>query len=175
MKEDPDWAEVCGTTGALGKSIIVCSDEISHTKHNRAYWTNIDVPEDWRDGLRPRDLNTCMDPGRTAQTYPACGKDCVRPLGASWMDCPEGPVANMGRPVLVNGQTKDEAQHVRPHEAEQLMGMDAGTTEGPGITTKNRKFNRLKAVGGGLDINVTSMLLKHMKPRSVQAFTSRLI
>ena len=35
---------------------------------------------------------------------------------------------------MANDQTKDEAQHVRPHEADQLMGMDAGTTEGPGIT-----------------------------------------
>ena len=163
MKED--WAEVCD---ALGKPIIVCADEISHTKRNRAYWTNIDVPEDWRDGLSPRDPDTCMDPGRTVQTYPAFGKDCVRPLGASWSDGPEGPVANTGRPLLVNDQTKDEAQHVRPHEAEKLMGMDAGTTAGPGITAKQR----LQAIGGGWDINVTSVLLQHLKPRSVQAYTS---
>ena len=108
-----------------------------------------------------------MDPGRTVQTYPAFGKDCVRPLGASWSDGPEGPVANTGRPLLVNDQTKDEAQHVRPHEAEKLMGMDAGTTAGPGITAKQR----LQAIGGGWDINVTSVLLQHMKPRSVQAYT----
>ena len=31
MKED--WAEACD---ALGKTIIVCSDKISHTKRNRA-------------------------------------------------------------------------------------------------------------------------------------------
>ena len=48
------------------------------------------------------------------------------------------------------------------------MGMDAGTTDGPGISAKNR----LKAIGGGWDINVTSMLLKHLKPRSVQAYTA---
>ena len=47
---------------ALGKPIIVCADEISYTKRNLAYWTNIDVPEDWRDGLSPRDPDTCMDP-----------------------------------------------------------------------------------------------------------------
>ena len=109
-----------------------------------------------------------MDPGRTVQTYPAFGKDCVRPLGASWSDGPEVPVASTGRPLLVNDQTRDEAQHVRPHEAEQLMGMDAGTTAGPGITAKNR----LQAIGGGWDINVTLMLLKHLKPRLVQAYTS---
>ena len=144
-------------------------NEISHTKRNRAYWTNIDVPEDWHDGLRRRDPDTCMDPGRTVQTYPAFGKDCVRPLGASWSDGPEGPVANTGRPLLVNDQTKDEAQHVQPHEAEKLMGMDAGTTAGPGITAKQR----LQAIGGGWDINVTSVPLQHLKPRSVQAYTSR--
>ena len=48
------------------------------------------------------------------------------------------------------------------------MGMDAETTAGPGITAKQR----LQAIGGGWDINVTSMLLKHLKPRSVQAYTS---
>ena len=84
MKED--WAEVRDT---LGKPIIVCSDEISHTKRNRAYWTNIDVPEDWREGLRPRDPDTCMGHGRTVQTYPAFVKDCVRPLSASWSDGPD--------------------------------------------------------------------------------------
>ena len=63
MKDD--WAEVCD---ALGQPIIVCSDEIRHTKRNRAYWTNIDVPEDWRQELRPRDPDTCMDPGRTVQS-----------------------------------------------------------------------------------------------------------
>ena len=115
--------------------------------------TLISHAEDWREGLRPRDPDTCMDPGRTVQTYPASGKDYVRPLGASWSDGPEGPVANTRRPLLVNDQTRDEAQHVRPHEAEQLMGMDAGTTDGPspGISAKNR----LKAIGGGWDINVT--------------------
>ena len=45
------------------------------------------------------------------------------------------------------------------------MGMDAGTTAGPGITAKQR----LQAIGGGWDINVTSVLLKHLKPRSVHA------
>ena len=123
---------------ALGKPIIVCADEISYTKRNRTYWTNVDVPEDWREGLSPRDPDTCMDPGRAVQTYPAFGKDCVGPLGASWPEGPEGPVANTGRPLLVNDQTRDAAQHVRPHEAEQLMGMDAGTTDGPGISAKNR-------------------------------------
>ena len=68
----------------------------------------------------------------------------------------------------MNDQTKDEAQHVRPHEAEKLMGMDAGTTAGPGITAKQR----LQAIGGGWDINVTSALLQHLKPRSVKAYTS---
>ena len=84
------------------------------------------------------------------------------------MDGPEGSVANTGRPVLVNDKTKDEARHVRPHEADQLMGMDAGTTEGLGISAKNR----LKSIGGGRGANVTSMLLKHLTPRSVQAYTS---
>ena len=105
--------------------------------------------------------------GPWTHCHPAFGKDCVRPLGASWSDGPEGPVANTGRPLLVNDQTKDEAQHVRPHEAEKLMGMDAGTTDGPGITAKQR----LQAIGGGWDINVTSVLLKHLKPHSVQAYT----
>ena len=47
------------------------------------------------------------------------------------------------------------------------MGMDAGTTAGPGITAKQQ----LQAIGGGHDINITLVLLQHMKPRSVQAYT----
>ena len=46
--------------------------------------------------------------------------------------------------------------------------MEPGTTDGPGITAKNR----LKAIGGGWDINVTSVLLKHLKPRSVEAYAA---
>ena len=96
--------------------IRVSADEISFTKRNRACWTNIDVPAEWRDGLRPLDADTCMDPGRTIQTYLSYGKTCVRPLGASWRDGSDGtPIANTGKPLLVTDQTKDEAQHVRPH------------------------------------------------------------
>ena len=47
------------------------------------------------------------------------------------------------------------------------MGMDAGTTAGPGITAKQR----LQAIGGGWGINITSVLLKHLKPCLVQAYT----
>ena len=93
----------------------MCSDEISRTKRNRAYWINNDVPEDWCDGLRSMDPDTYMDPGCTVQTYPGYGKDCVRPLGASWSDDPVGPVTNTCKPLLVNDQTNDEAHHVRPH------------------------------------------------------------
>ena len=86
-----------------------------------------------------------MDPGCTVQTYLAFGEDCVRSLGASCSDGSEGPVANTGRPLLANDQTKDEAQLIQPHEAEQLMGTDADTPEGPGITANTR----LRATGGG--------------------------
>ena len=126
-----------------------------------------DWDEVWREGLTPRNPDTCMDPGRTVLTYPAFGKDCVSPLGESWSDGPEDPVANTGQPLLVNDQAGDETHHVRPHEADQLMGIDAGTTAGPGITANHQ----LQAIGGGWDINVTSVLLKHLKPRSVQAYT----
>ena len=42
------------------KPIIVCSDEISHTKRRRAHRTNIDVPDGWRGGIRPRDHRTTL-------------------------------------------------------------------------------------------------------------------
>ena len=48
------------------------------------------------------------------------------------------------------------------------MGMDAGTTDGSSISAKSR----LRAIGGGWDINDTSIALKHLKPRSVLAYTS---
>ena len=80
-----------------------------------------------------------------------------RPIGASWEGDPSNPTAATNAPVLVYDDAADEPVQLRAHEAEQLMGMKAGTTEGEGIAA----IDRLRCIGAGWDIRVTSMLLKH--------------
>ena len=60
------------------------------------------------------------------QKYVAGQRLCVRPLGASWTGDDEVPVASTGRPLLVIDESQEELQHVRPEEAERLMGMGMG-------------------------------------------------
>ena len=91
---------------------------------------------------------------RKVETYKAYGKDCVRPVGKSWIGPAEDPVADTRLPVL----TKDK-QHIMPEEGEGLMGMRVGCTDAPGVTARDR----LKCIGNGWDVIVTSMLLCHCK------------
>ena len=133
MKED--WKEVCD---ALGKPYIINSQDHSYTCRKRAFWTNIPLPDDFKQGHEPKDSNDCLDPGRKIQKMPSRGRLCTLPLGASWKGDPEGPVASTNRPVLIIDENHDEPQHVRPEEAEQLHGMPRGTTAGDGISAITR-------------------------------------
>ena len=55
----------------------------------------------------PLSPDKCMDPGRTLQTYTAYGIQCVRPIGGSWTGDPDHPVADTGKPVLVDDEMHD--------------------------------------------------------------------
>jgi hypothetical protein len=148
------WDEVCA---ALGPPLIVNSQDFSYTKRNRVYWHNFSmlqaVPAPW-----PRmDPNECMDTGRKLQTYTVYGRECVRPIGKSWTGDPNSLVADTSLPVLVDDDAFSCDQHLRPREAEHLMGMPSDCTAGNGVTA----MDRLKAIGNGWDLNVTSMLLSH--------------
>ena len=129
------WAEVCE---ALGKPLIVSSDKVSYTRRRRAYWTNFMIPDGWASGLSPLDANTVLDEGRRAQKHVSTKGLYCKPIGASWKGMPSNPEASTGAPFLVIDEAFDEPQHIRVEEAEQLMGMERGTTEGEGLTALDR-------------------------------------
>ena len=149
-----DWKEVCD---ALGTPIIITSHDYSYTKRRRAYWTNIPIPENFTEGYSPKDPNDCLDPGRKVQKYYASGRMCVRPLGGSWQGDPEHPEAATNKPLLLIDEQHDAPQHVRPEEAEQLMGLPVGCTAGRGVSAKER----LEGIGDGWDFRTTIMLNRY--------------
>ena len=109
-----DWAEVCD---ALGKPHIITAYDHSFTKRRRAYWTNITLPSNFKDGWPPLDPQECMGAGRKIQRYAAHGRMCVRPLGASWEGDDFAPTAATGKPLLVIDEQHDDPQQIRPEEA----------------------------------------------------------
>ena len=56
----------------------------------------------------------------------------------------------------------DKPTDVFPEEAEQLMGMEKGTTAGEGITN----IDRLRCIGAGWDINASGR-----RPPVIHTFT----
>ena len=78
-------------------------------------------------------------------TYRACGRDCVRPIGKSWIGPPDRPVADTRLPVKVKDRPFQKEQDLLPEEAEGLMGMEVGCTAAPGVTARDR----LKCIGNG--------------------------
>ena len=73
-------------------------------------------------------------------------------------------MANTRVPVLVCDEKFSDMQQLRPHEAEKLMGMPAGITDGPGITAKQR----LICIGLGWDLNVSKMFFVHLRAHLVK-------
>jgi hypothetical protein len=114
------------------------------------------------------DPNRCMEGGRTVQRYTAYGRECVRPIGKSWRGDPDSPVADTRLPVLVDDELFNEPQQLKPVEAERLMGMPAGCTAAPDISAKDR----LKAIGNGWDVIITTLLLAHSQVANLQPFVS---
>ena len=163
MKED--WSEVCG---ALGKPLVITASDYSTTKRRRAYWTNIEIPETFADGIPPLDPDDYMNPGRRVERYWAQGKLCTRPLGASWKGDDMYPEAASNRKLMVVDAEFDELQEIMPEEAERLHGIPEGRTAGMGITPKMR----LRCIGGGWDLNITRMLLTQWQQPSLEAMVT---
>ena len=161
-----DWDEVCS---ALGVPILVNAQDYSRTKRNRAYWHNfsnaVNLPPATHPPLNPND---CMGPGREFRTYISRGRECVLPTGASWIGPKNNPRADTKLPVLVKDERYAEDQHLNPEEAEGLMAMDIGCTAAPGVSARDR----LRCIGNGWDIIVTTMLLSHCKLANLQGVTS---
>ena len=93
-----DWKEVCD---ALGTPVMVDAHDHSFTKRRRAYWTNIVLPANWKEGHGPKDPNTVLNPGHRVQKYYASGRMCTRPLGASWKGDENTPHAATNRPLVI--------------------------------------------------------------------------
>ena len=152
------WLEVCKALGDPAQ--IVSHDYDSYTKRNRSYWHNFEALR--TEGLPPksyRDPNECMEPGRTIVTYTAYGRECVRPIGASWKGPSESPYADTQKAVKVKDEKFKELQELYPIEAERLMGLEPNSTAGNGVTAKQR----LIGIGDGWDVNITTMLLSYSK------------
>ena len=131
-----EWAEV---EQALGPAFIVDALDFSNTRRQRAYWTNIQLPTDFAKHPKPLNPDECMDAGRKVYRYEQDdGRHYVRTIGKSWRGDPDSPVADTRLPVLVRDEQHEQPQHLRPHEAERLMGMPANITQGYGITAKQR-------------------------------------
>ena len=110
-----------------------------------------------------------MDPGRSVVQYQLAGKLYVRTIGASWKGDSDNPEANTRMPVLVVDSSCETPQHLRPEEAERLMGMPAGCTAGPNITAKQR----LSCIGNGWDLNVVKMFWDHYRLELLSRSRSR--
>ena len=142
---------------------VVDAHDHSYTRRRRAYWTNFALPDDYTaDFPRKSEPNECMDAGRTVHRVMNGGQLVVRTIGKSWRGDPSRPGADTLLPVLVDDRDFEKVQHLRPAEAERLMGMPTGCSAAPGITAKQR----LKGIGNGWDINVVTMFLKHIKPKA---------
>ena len=148
-----DWEEICN---ALGQPILIDAQLYSHTRRNRAYWSNFVSGRDLPPPRPKLDPNVCMVGNRTLiPQLSSDGHSYIRQIGGSWRGDPQHPYASTARPVLVFDPDHSKPQHLYPEEAEQLHGMTPGCTAGRGVTNKQR----LEAIGRGWDVNVTNMLL----------------
>jgi hypothetical protein len=58
----PDWLQV---NRWLGQPIVIQARYYSYTSRQRAWWTNIPLPDEELPKPRLKDPNKCLDPGRT--------------------------------------------------------------------------------------------------------------
>ena len=161
MFEDlPDqWSEVCEGLGV--RPVILDAADYSYTKRRRAYWViNLRIP-DLSKAVKQMDGNECMDPGRTLikTKRDSTGRPVAGTIGKSWIGDPPEAYTNM--PVLVRDRKHVEPQHLRPHEAEKLMGWPEGVTCVSGATPAER----LRAVGNGWNLHVTRLIFQELRVR----------
>ena len=149
-----DWDEVCSI---LGTPIGVETLDYNYTKAYRAYWCGFRHPVVLPKQLTPRNPQQCMLPGRTVHVHVYQGRECVRRPGASWAGDPDHPVAQTRVPVLVDDELFDTPQHLQPVECELLLGHEADVTAAPGVAN----IDRLRALGNGWDMVVTTMIMAH--------------
>ena len=154
-----DWDSVCTV---LGQPTLLDSADHGFLRRVRAWWTNMELPamEVLTKGFDlALDGDVCMDEGRTLEPYFVDGKRTVRTLAKSWCGDPEAPTADTKVPIVVHDEQHEKHQHVRAHEAEQLMGWPEGITAGRGVSNKDR----LRGLGDGWDMRTALMLNRFSK------------
>ena len=66
---------------------------------------------------------------------------------------------------MVKDDLLSDPQQVHPEEAKALMSMEPGTTTRSGVTN----LMRMKCIGGGWDIPISKVILRHLLPRPLEA------
>ena len=153
----PDWHQV---NRWLGKPTVIQARYYSHTSRQRAWWTNLPLPDEELPKPRLKDPNKCLDPGRTLvmKWSKYSGYDSPGTIGAKWIGSDDHPKADTNRPVLVYDVKYKLKQHLRSHEIELLLGHEKDVTKHPSVTNKDRN----QCLGNGWDMNVVDQLLKDL-------------
>ena len=110
------------------------------------------------------DANTYMDEGRTVEPYTVDGKVTIRTIGASWQGDPYDPVADTALPNVVHDAYSPGPKHLRVHEAEMLLGFQANSTAGRGVTPRDR----LTGLGDSWDLRVALMINRFSRHATVK-------
>ena len=139
----------------LGQPTIIDSHTVSYTRRKRAYWHNIDLHPGWDAPiLEDWHANQMLDPGRSAV-------DDNRTITASWSR-DAVPRQLTHHPFLVRDR-HGMTHHLRPHEAERLMGLPAGYTDvcnGEQLPA----HVRLHHIGNGMDVITLQHILRNFLP-----------
>ena len=169
-------------TAALGEPEYIDAADTSAANRKRLFWHSLGPP-DGLDTDGPVDANTLLDAGATlprgATTAPClmarwtCGHDnckgrtpCTDPTGhAAWARM------DTHNPVLIHqgGATR----HLRPNEAERLMGLPEGYTAHTSDGSTVPDIDRLIRIGGGIDIRSVRTLVRRVKAHMDRRPTTR--
>ena len=87
-------------------------------------------------------------------------------ITANWQGDSQQPFQFTSRPIQVWDKT-DRLRYLRPHEAENLMGMKPRCTAAPGVSARAR----LTIIGNAWDINVFTKILAHGRVSAITVKT----
>ena len=147
----PDWAEVCAI---LGTPVVLNAKDYSCTWRQRAYWTNIDLPQGWQVPVENE-----MHPDMVLPSGCTMVNKSAPTITASWRLQNGVVVERTRQPLMVWDAALGMQRHLVPEEAEVLMGLPEGYTAAPGVAG----HDRLRAIGNGIDVRVLCQLLRHYR------------
>ena len=165
-----DYRTICEQ---LGEAEYIDAKHTSGAARKRLFWHNLgpatEHPED-----NPIDANTLLEPGsaldKERTTAPClmaawrCAhKTCRKPHGQCTKPHEHARWHHMSthNPVII--YQDGQARHIRPEEAERLMGLPTGYTA---TTDRGRTavagIHRLQRIGGSIDVRSVQHLLKRL-------------